>query len=392
MTLSTAEKHMAGLAGEPVPADARQAQNIASRLQLQRIAPGEWDAAIVQFDGVVQEQLCAFAHHRWPNVVLEPWLLSEGDEIVGGAMMMVQNLPMKLGAIAVSKWGPIFKDHQRPDGARVYAEAIEALIGEYADRRGMMISVLPRAAAADANFELDYLIKRGFSAGSSLPFPDRYFVNLRLDDEAVLQGFGQKWRYHLKKAFKEDLSFEAAGPEQAHVFDALYQAMTNRKQFPDHSAYDDTFEALMAIEDEALRPKLFFVRKAGEIVAGAVIFSAGDTAVYLYGATNDAALPLRAGYFMHWQIIRWLRDNCAARWYDLGGTDGFQGLHQFKKGMVGQTGIIGPVPPVMNYASHWKVRILGGLAFAARDGLSAVIRVVERVRARGPKPDQERAE
>ena len=54
------------------------------------------------------------------------------------------------------------------------------------------------------------------------------------------------------------------------------------------------------------------------------VFKAGDTAVYLFGATNDAALPLRAGYFMHWRIIGWLRESTNARWYDLGGTDGQQ--------------------------------------------------------------------
>ncbi len=70
----------------------------------------------------------------------------------------------------------------------------------------------------------------------------------------------------------------------------------------------------------------------------------------MFGATNDKALPLRAGYFLHWNIIRWLRDHTMAKWYDLGGTDGFHGLHQFKKGMVGSAGVIHPVPPVANYA------------------------------------------
>ena len=36
-----------------------------------------------------------------------------------------------------------------------------------------------------------------------------------------------------------------------------------------------------------------------EVGAEVKAFKAGDRAVYLYGATNDKALPLRAGYFMH---------------------------------------------------------------------------------------------
>jgi hypothetical protein len=151
--------------------------------------------------------------------------------------------------------------------------------------------------------------------------------------------------------------------------------MTDRKQFTDHSAYE-TVPALMAIDVPALRPELFFVRHQGELVAGALIFKAGDRAVYLYGATHDKALPLRAGYFMHWHIIRWLRDNTTATWYDLGGTDGFQGLHQFKKGMVGDAGVIRPVPPVANYADHRLALLLGTGAFAARDALYALRRTI----------------
>ena len=62
---------------------------------------------------------------------------------------------------------------------------------------------------------------------------------------------------------------------------------------------------------------------------------------------------------MHWHIIRWLRDNTRATWYDLGGTDGFQGLHQFKKGMVGDAGVITPVPPVANYAAYRLPFLIG---------------------------------
>jgi hypothetical protein len=118
------------------------------------------------------------------------------------------------------------------------------------------------------------------------------------------------------------------------------------------------------------------VRHAGDVVAGALIFKAGDRAVYLYGATNDQALPLRAGYFLHWHVIRWLRDNTSATWYDLGGTDGFQGLHQFKKGMVGDRGVIVPVPPVANYAGRALPMLIGSTAFAARDALHAVRRTI----------------
>ncbi|MBS3847859.1 peptidoglycan bridge formation glycyltransferase FemA/FemB family protein [Devosia sp. BSSL-BM10] len=374
-------------------ADAPETARVASAalvLETKLISGQEWDQAIADFDEVCQEQLYAFAVARWPSVEHEPVLFLLNGEVVGGSLMMVQPLPLRLGHIAVSKWGPMLKDLSRPDADAIHAGMIEALVADYADKRGQMISVLACASTTPVNGAYQRLEARGFKSGSQLLYPSRYIVNLRLDDATQRKSLNQKWRYHLNKSEKAGLTFEWAGPERLAEFDALYTAMTDRKQFSDHSAYDSV-ASLMEL-DEALRPELFFVRHEGVVVAGALIFKAGDRAVYLYGATNDQALPLRAGYFMHWHIIRWLRDNTRARWYDLGGTDGFQGLHQFKKGMVGDAGVIEPVPPVANYASNPLAYLLGTGAFAARDAIYQIRRVVDGWRNPKTKPTQVRAD
>jgi hypothetical protein len=359
-------------------------------LTLVRLAPEAWDAAIAGFDDVCQEQLMVFAAARWPGVVQEPLLFMEGDTVAGGCLVMVQPLPLKLGAIAVAKWAPMLARANRPDALLVYSRMIDLMVAEYAKRRGMMLSVLPRAALGERNDQYEHLTGRGFRVGAKLLFPDRYIVNLKLSDEEQRRSLHQKWRYHLNRADRAGLSFERAEPSRRPEFDALYHQMVDRKKFPDHSAYD-TVPALLDIADPALRPELFFVRHGREVVAGAVIFKAGDRAVYLYGATSAHALELRAGYFLHWHIIRWLRDNTAARWYDLGGTDGFQGLHQFKKGMVGDRGIIAPVPPVANYAARLWPRLIGEAAFAGREIAHQLGRQLDRLRPDRANPNQQRA-
>ena len=360
------------------------------RLDTRIIDGAEWDRTIAGFDEVCQEQMHAFAVTRWPSVKQEPMLFLLDGEVVGGALIMVQSLPFGLARIAVSKWAPMLKDAARPDADALHAGMAEAMVAEYANGRGQMLSVLPRASINTVNREYERLAARGFRRGSQLGFPDRYIVNLRLTDEEQRKSFHQTWRRQLNKSEKAGLSFEHAGPDRIADFEKLYAAMTDRKQFSDHSAYE-TVPALMAMEVPELRPELFFVRHEGELVAGALIFKAGDRAVYLYGATNDKALPLRAGYFMHWHIIRWLRDNTRATWYDLGGTDGFQGLHQFKTGMVGEAGVIRPVPPVANYASRPLAYLLGTGAFAARDTLYALRRVLAGWRNPRTRPTQARS-
>ena len=385
---------MSAIAGL-VPETASLSPHLASEgkaapLAMRRVDGARWDAVVADFDGVCQEQLHGFAAIRWPGVGLEPNLFEKDGRIVGGALIMVQKLPLGLGHIALAKWAPMLADADAPDGAAIYAGMIDALVAEYAEGRGMMVSILPHASPAPVNAEYRALRARGFKRGFALTYPHRYLVNLRLGDEAQRKSFQQTWRRQLNKAEKSDLVFEHAGRERLGEFKALYEAMTDRKQFPDHSAYD-TLDALMAM-DEKLRPELFFVRHEGAVVAGALIFKAGDRAVYLYGATNDKALPLRAGYFMHWHIIRWLRDHTSASWYDLGGTDGFQGLHQFKKGMVGDAGKVHPVPPVANYAARPLAFVLGTAAFTAREAVNVLRRKIDLLRPDKAKPDQARPE
>ncbi|UXN71540.1 GNAT family N-acetyltransferase [Devosia neptuniae] len=335
-----------------------------------------WDRILADFDGACQEQLYAFAHARWPSARHEPIVFSSAGEVVGGCLVMIQPLPLGLGAVAVTKWGPALKNASDPAAPKLYEAIIDALMAEYAGRRRMTLSVLPRVSPEPDNSEFTLLVEKGFSPGPSLRSPDRYLVDVRLSDAEQRKSVQQKWRNRLNKAERSGLVFERGGLAQKPEFDALFQAMLARKQYTDHSAYD-TLPALLGHEVETLRPELFLVRHEGEAVAGAIVFKAGDTAVYLYGATNEKALPLSAGHFLQFNIIGWLRENTNARWYNLGGTDGAEGLHIFKSGLIGSTGAIRPFPPTANYAAHSMPRIIGNTAFWARDIVGRLKRGLE---------------
>lgn len=334
-------------------------------LHVERLSPDAWDRCASRFDGICQEQLCAYAQGRWPGLALEPLVFSRDGKVIGGALVMIQPLPLGLSSIALTKWGPMLADNTHPEADRLMDQMVDHIMQIYAKERAMMVTIMARTAPGEVNADFQRLLAKGFVEGQGVNFPNRYVVDVRLDDETRMVRFAQKWRYHLRKSFKAELTFEHTGPEQLDSFMVLYNAMSDRKQFPDHSAIG-SLERFLAMPDGTARPELFFVTHEGETVAGAVIFTAGDTATYLYGATSDAALDLRAGYFLHWHIIRWLRDNTDAKVYDLGGTDGFQGLHQFKSGMVGDGGYIAPIPPMANYATSLRAKFWGTVAYEAR--------------------------
>ena len=210
------------LQGEPNTRQTTWSGTLSGPALKTRIVSGaEWDATIVDFDEVCQEQLHAFAISRWPSVVQEPMLFMADGEVVGGALMMVQRLPLGLGKIAVSKWAPMLKYGARADADLIHAGMVEALIAEYADKRGQMLSVLPRASIGPVNEPHQRLRARGFKRGSELLFPNRYIVALRLDDAAQRKSFQQTWRRQLNKSEKVGLSFEHAGPERFSEFETL---------------------------------------------------------------------------------------------------------------------------------------------------------------------------
>ena len=377
---------LTGLADEETVAAPEARLRSDRPLTLHSVAAHEWDACVADFDEISQQQTLVFASRRWRSIVPEPVVFCMDQKIVGGALVMVQPIAFGIGAVAVVNGGPMFRDARIAGRAEIHRAMIGLLVREYAKRRHMMLTVQLHAATAPEDAHYDDLLSSGFERSSELPFPDRYLVNLQSADDAHRKSLHQKWRYHLAKSEKEGLVFEHAGTDAVGRFTALYEAMSQRKNFPDYSAFG-TLPALLNAEEAALRPELFFVRQNDETVAGAAIFKAGETASYLYGATSDRALPLRAGYFMHWHIIRWLKQNTRARWYDLGGTDGFHGLHQFKKGLVGDCGIIAAVPPRANFASGRFPLLLGRGAFAVRDAFHATRRLVGSLWDHHAKPD-----
>src|SRR5690606_33723047 len=160
----------------------------------------------------------------------------------------------------------------------LYKAMVSVLIEEFSRRRRMMLTIIPRARAD--NFEQEALLQLGFATGAGVPFPDRYIVAIRQDADSQMAGFAQKWRYHPRKSLLAGLSFEHAPPERLDDFMRLYDAMTARKQFPDHSAIA-TLPAMMAMPEGTARPELFLVRKEGAVTAGGVIFTHGRTASYL---------------------------------------------------------------------------------------------------------------
>ena len=337
-----------------------------SVLERRFIEADDWDAIAVQFRDVIHEQTQCFNTLRWDEERLERVAFYKDGVLVSGAVVLVVRFPVVKTGVAVVKWGPLWRKNRSADDPMILLQTIAGLRMYYAEKRGLFLSFFPRADAEISPLEEEAFRHCGFYQGELLDSPERYFVNTGLPLDDIRASLGQKWRYNLKKAEKNDLTVRTMeGAEGARAFMALYQEMLARKSFHDTSAIG-TLEHLMKADLKALRPLILFVENDGEPVAAAVVDTSGERAVYLYGATRDNALPLKAGYVMHWEVVKRLAADPDNKWYDLGGADAECDLHQFKRGFVGKKGVVSLTPRYYHFAATKQAYLFGELLYLAR--------------------------
>jgi len=338
----------------------------APQLRAQLVPPALWDRTVAQFADVPPEQLHAFARVRWPKLTLEPILFWSGSEVLGGCLVMVQKLPLSARSLAMVKFGPVSADVEPQRASNTYGDIIDLLVADYVRARGFFLSIQPRASVGAFNPELDHLVHRGFIEAARRTSHERYFVNLRLTDEQQRASLDPKWRYHLEKSERAGLVFERTELPAFTRFLASSEKKRRAKVTSD--GLDGVLlQALMATDSELLRPEVFFVRHLGQIAAVGAVFKTGRRAVYLAGASTSEAPALRANYFLQWNIVRWLGENTAAEWYDLGRPSGGRKPDTFRQGLVGDAGSVRPVPPAVNLSRGGWSSMMGKLALRRRE-------------------------
>ena len=325
-----------------------------------------WDAAVSGFADLSLEQSAAYNTARWGKERGGGHvLITEGETVIGGARVVELKVPGLKKGLAYVKYGPIWRRRDSPAAPEHFDVVITALVDEYCNRRGLLLSVLSRPNPDFTALETARLKTHGFEIRRTQEDRERYFVNLTIDDDAQRNSVSRNWRQNLKKAENSGLTFAIPDKEPAfRQFVGLHRSMVERK----NAAKGDAVGLVPYLQShlpEMARPRIVIAYKDGQPVTGAVIATLGDTAYYIYGATNAEALPIRAGYGLHWWIVNWLSGQ-GLKWYDLGGTVGNAGLRQFKKGFAGTAGRIVEMPPEFDYWHRDGDRLAGDVLFAAR--------------------------
>lgn len=172
-------------------------------------------------------------------------------------------------------------------------------------------------------------------------------VDLRGGEDAILARMKQKTRYNIRLAQKKGVNIAVS--EDISLFHQLMRETGVRDGFGVHSA--DYFRTAHALFSKHGQCELLLAWHENEPLAGLMVFSSGERAFYLYGASTDRERNRMPAYLLQWEAMRWaIARGCAC--YDLWGVpdeeeeqlesqfasrqEGLWGVYRFKRGFGGQ--------------------------------------------------------
>jgi peptidoglycan pentaglycine glycine transferase (the first glycine) len=269
----------------------------------------------------------------------QPVILTDQGLVVAGTLLLFRALPLRLGTMAYLPFGPYSSD------PRWDAPLWQAIHAAARHKRAAFLKWEPGIYRDQPLPDFSAL---GFVPSlQTIQPPNTILIDISSSDDALLQAMNQGTRRNIRKSLSNDIRYYQASLADFDRFVQIMQVTGERNEFGVHSAayYRRMFE-LFVPHDGAL----ILAEHEGDTLAANFVFSVGDTAVYLVGASANEKRNLMASYGVQWHGIQWARQR-GCRFYDLWGipdadeamleaqfqerSDGLWGVYRFKRGWGG---------------------------------------------------------
>ena len=251
--------------------------------------------------------------------------------------MRVKQAPL-IGGVAYITGAPLVRrDADLATSQRGLDASLAALRDHYVRQRGLTLRILPAIGDEDwtarqvASFE-----QAGFVVTDAARPYHTMAVDLRPEEPEIRRSLAQKWRNCLNASERNGCTVTCGSePGLFARFDAMFKDLRERKGFESDLGCD-FYASVQAGLEPRERFLVTIIEVDGADAAGHVGHIAGDTCVYLLGASNDRARRTKAAYLAQWAFL--LAGKAAGcSWYDLGGVDeeANPGVYRFKRGLGG---------------------------------------------------------
>ena len=207
-------------------------------------------------------------------------------------------------------------------------------------------------------------------APKAAQFRNTLMLDLRQDEDALLKGMKQKWRYNVRLAVRKGVNVRRGGLDDLELLYRMYAETALRDGFVIRTR-DYYMQAWKSFTERGLAQPLV-AEVEGTPVAGQMIYRFGKTGWYLYGMSTNQHREKMPNHLLHWEAIRWAKEQgCEA--YDFVGapdkleeSDPMWGVYRFKKGFGGSfVQAIGEWDYVLRPAAYQAYRLLMPVALSA---------------------------
>lgn len=232
---------------------------------------------------------------------------AHGAPRAGAQMLMRRAYGVKLAYVPR---GPLV-NWRDPDDVTAL---LDSLRSECRRQGAALLKIEPELSDTAANRLL--LRKFGFThSPQTVQPPSTIIVDLAAEESAILAAMKSKWRYNIRLAERKDITVRMMARQDLPTFHRLTHETGVRDGFAVHS--DDYYTA--AFDQLAPDHAAFLVAEyAGDPIAAIVVAVAGETAVYLWGASSERERSRMPNHALQWAGMRWARARGATR-YDLWG-------------------------------------------------------------------------
>jgi lipid II:glycine glycyltransferase (peptidoglycan interpeptide bridge formation enzyme) len=177
--------------------------------------------------------------------------------------------------------------------------------------------------------------------------PRTIMIDIDTSEEALLMGMKSKTRYNIRLAERKDVVVSPS--DDVESFHKMMLTTGSRDEFGIHSR--DYYQRAYEIFSKNDACVLLIARFQEKPLAGLMAFAQGETAWYLYGASNNQERNRMPTYLLQWEAMRWAKTK-GCKQYDLWGvpdypeekleeqfverSEGLWGVYRFKRGFGGE--------------------------------------------------------
>lgn len=311
-------------------------------------ADAEWDAFVAAHPrgSLLQTTNWARLKNRFNWSSQRVWLKRDG-RLVAGAQVLFRSAALGIIKIGYIPHGPLV-DWQDNEQLNLLFNQID--LTAYNQRAGLM-KIEPLIWQGESPVDWHNLPQRlegRMLKGDTIQPPQTMLIDLRPSLEEILARMKQKTRYNIRLSARKGVTVRRGSIDDVPVFNQLIRLTGERDHFGVHAPayYKAAFE-LFAPHQAAM----FISEFEGRPLAAVMVFTLGEKAAYLYGASSGEERNRMPNYAAQWAAIKWAKERGCTT-YDLWGIpdapeeeleaefthrrDGLWGVYRFKRGFGGE--------------------------------------------------------